>query len=135
MAAAKNNCYNPKGPAEKPINWEQFEQLCGLQCTQPEIGSFLKVHRETLSKRVKENYGEDYSTVYKRFSEVGKTSLRRNQFILSKKNAAMAIWLGKQWLDQKDSQEVSVSNETTKQFGDVMEWLAKKQQEIKIDKK
>ena len=93
----------PVGPPKKEVNWEQFEQLCALQCTQSEMASFLKVHRQTLSEKVLENYGEEYSTIYKRFSEVGLCSLRRNQFVLSKKNAAMAIWLGKQWLGQKDN--------------------------------
>lgn len=44
------------------------------------------------------------------FSEVfaikrsdGKIALRRNQLALSKKNAAMAIFLGKQYLGQSDN--------------------------------
>lgn len=94
---------NPVGAPEKPINWELFEQLCGLQCTQSEIAACLKVHRETLSRRTEEHYGEDYSTIYKRYSETGYCSLRRHQFVLSKKNAAMAIWLGKNWLGQKEN--------------------------------
>jgi hypothetical protein len=60
------------------------------------------INHETLTSRIKENYGEDYSQIYKRFSESGKCSLRRNQFVISKKNAGMAIWLGKVWLGQKD---------------------------------
>ena len=32
-------------------------------------------------------------------------SLRRNQFRLSEKSAAMAIWLGKQYLGQRDNVE------------------------------
>lgn len=93
----------PVGPPEKPIDWAAFEQLCALQCTQSEMSSFLKVHKTTLSIKVVEHYGEDYLTIYKRFSESGYCSLRRNQFVLSKKNASMAIWLGKQWLGQKEN--------------------------------
>jgi hypothetical protein len=92
----------PVGRPEKPIDWSQFEQLCALQCTQSEIGSMLKLCKEALTKRVREHYGEEYMTVYKRFCENGKCSLRRNQFVLSKKNASLAIWLGKIWLGQKD---------------------------------
>lgn len=92
----------PAGRPKKPIDWVQFEQLCALQCTQSEIASILCVNHETLSDRTKEHYGEDYSSVYKRCSESGKCSLRRNQFVISKKNASMAIWLGKIWLGQKD---------------------------------
>ena len=90
------------GRPQKNINWDLFEQLCGLQCTQSEAASCLGVHPNTISDRVADHYGEDYSTVYKKFSENGKCSVRRNQFVLSKKNASMAIWLGKIWLGQKD---------------------------------
>jgi hypothetical protein len=93
---------NPVGRPPKPINWEEFEKLCEMQCTQSEIASFFKIHPETLSTRVGQEYGEDYSIVYKKNSESGKCSLRRAQFKLAMKNSSMAIWLGKQWLGQKD---------------------------------
>jgi hypothetical protein len=42
------------------------------------------------------------SETYKRFSDDGACSLRRFQYQLASKNAAMAIWLGKQRLGQKE---------------------------------
>jgi hypothetical protein len=92
----------PVGPPKKIFLWEQFEGLCEIQCTQSEICSVLKLHKQTLAIKIQEMYGEDYCTVYKRFSEGGHASLRRSQFKMSQKNCAMAIWLGKQWLGQKD---------------------------------
>lgn len=38
-----------------------------------------------------------------------KIQLRKNQLDLSKKSAAMAIWLGKQYLGQKDQPEIDVA--------------------------
>lgn len=102
MAAPKNNNFNPNGRPPKEIDWNEFEKLCELQCTQDEMADFLHVCGPTLSERVQKQYGEDYLTIYKRFSSTGKRSLRRNQFVMSKKNASMAIWLGKQWLGQKE---------------------------------
>ena len=93
----------PVGPPEKIINWELFEQLCALQCTQSEICSMLKVNEDTLRKGCKETFGEDYSALYKRNSEVGKISVRRYQFVQAKTKPNMAIWLGKQWLGQKEN--------------------------------
>ncbi|HEY5236118.1 MAG TPA: hypothetical protein VIJ14_08070 [Rhabdochlamydiaceae bacterium] len=93
---------NPCGRPEKPIDWSQFEGLCALQCTQGEIANILHVNEDTVRSRVLDHYGEDYSAVYKRFSAPGLCSVRRNQFVLSKKNATMAIWLGKIWLNQID---------------------------------
>jgi hypothetical protein len=92
----------PVGRPEKPIDWAQFEQLCALHCTQDEIGNMLGLAPVTVSIRVRDHYREEYLSVYKRFQEQGKCSLRRNQFVLSKKNASMAIWLGKVLLGQKD---------------------------------
>jgi len=124
MAAPKGNNFNPKGRSKKEIDWEEFEKLCALQCTQSEIASFLKIHPNTLSDRVIDKYEEDYSTVYKKYSETGKCSLRRHQFVLSKKNAAMAIWLGKQWLGQKDTiQEMIVTNDLLERHDAIMNQL------------
>lgn len=95
------------GAPKKEIDWELFEQLCELQCTQAEMASVLKINVDTLHDRAQEKYKESYSEIYKKFSLPGKCSLRRNQFNLSKTNATLAIWLGKQWLGQKDNEILS----------------------------
>lgn len=102
-----NETVKPKmGRPPKPIDWKIFEQLCNIQCTHDEIASFFQIAKATLYERAVKEYGdEDFPTIYKRFTEGGKCSLRRNQFKLSVKNAAMCIWLGKQYLGQKDRDE------------------------------
>lgn len=100
----------PTGRPEKEIDWTMFEQLCHIQCTQSEIASFFKIHHETLIIRVEKQYGEPYPSIYKRYSDGGKMSLRRTQLKLAQKNAAMAIWLGKQYLGQKD-REIEANND------------------------
>lgn len=95
----------PTGRPEKDIDWTLFEQLCGIQCTQSEIASMMKINVDTLHDRAEAKYGEKYSEIYKKYCENGKCSLRRNQFVLSKTNASLAIWLGKQWLGQRDIHE------------------------------
>jgi len=99
----------PTGRPLIDIDWKIFEELCHIQCTQSEIASFLKIHHETLIRRVEDNYKEPFASVYKKYSEGGKSSLRRNQFRMSETNSAMAIWLGKQWLGQKDHEEKTAS--------------------------
>lgn len=89
----------------KNIDWKIFEQLCHIQCTQAEIASFLNLNVDTLHDRVKREYKQSYSETYKRFSEGGKCSLRRHQWKMAEKNCSMAIWLGKQYLGQKDQEE------------------------------
>jgi hypothetical protein len=90
------------GRPRKPIDWKLFEQLCHIQCTHSEIASFFHIVVDTLYDRAEEEYEDKFSSIYKRFSEGGKSSLRRNQFRMSEKNCSMAIWLGKQYLGQRD---------------------------------
>jgi hypothetical protein len=90
------------GRPKKEINWRLFQNLCRIQCTQQEIAAVFEINPETLRLRAEEEYKTDFSALYKRFTEAGKCSLRRFQFRLAKKNAAMAIWLGKQWLGQRE---------------------------------
>lgn len=116
---------NKGGRPKKEINWTLFEDLCNLQCTQSEICSVLHIHDETLRVRVKEQYGEDYQETYKRLSEGGKSSLRRLQFKLAHKNTSMAIFLGKQWLGQRDNDQILVAPpELADQFRVIMEQIA-----------
>lgn len=97
---------------QKQINKKSFEELCQIQCTQEEICAVLDVDEKTLQKWCKETYDKGFSQVFKEKRQGGKTSLRRKQWNLADTNATMAIWLGKQFLGQKDSvEEVKVSGD------------------------
>lgn len=93
----------------KEINQKQFESLCAIQCTEEEIAAVLDVNTDTLEKWVKKTYnGRRFSEVFNEKRAGGKASLRRNQWKLSETNPTMAIWLGKQYLDQTDKREEKV---------------------------
>lgn len=116
------------GRPEKPIDWEKFEELCHIQCTHEELASMCKVAKSTLYERAEKQYGEPFPTVYKKFSEGGKCSLRRVQFKLANKNTAMAIWLGKQYLGQKESpDQLTFKPEDVEKFTAVMTLLSQSQ--------
>lgn len=93
----------------KEIDKKQFENLCGLQCTREEICSFFDITDKTLDGWCHRTYGESFSVVFAQKRGKGKISLRRAQFELAKKNAAMAIFLGKQYLDQRDTPIIDVN--------------------------
>jgi hypothetical protein len=95
----------------KEIDKVQFEKLCGIQCTQEEIASFFDCSHDTIERWTKKTYGDSFSVVHKKYSAGGKMSLRRYQFELAKKYPAMAIWLGKQYLNQRDNIEISRPND------------------------
>ena len=92
-------------PAQDRIDKKQFENLCGLQCTINEVCDFFDVEDDTLNSWCKKTYGTTFSEVFKRKRGKGQISLRRMQWKLAEKNAAMAIFLGKQYLGQKDKIE------------------------------
>lgn len=90
------------------IDQSQFQKLCGLQCTCEEIAGFFNCSVDTIENWCKKTYETTFSDVFKKYSGVGKVSLRRFQYRLAEKNPSMAIWLGKQWLGQKDQIEQTV---------------------------
>lgn len=98
------------GRPKKEIDQKIFENLCALQCTEVEICSCFDVSDKTLNGWCKRTYGKNFSEVFRRKREKGKISLRRTQFKLAEKSATMALWLGKQYLNQRDNVDVTVSD-------------------------
>lgn len=96
----------------KEIDWKAFDKLCEIQCTLREIASFLGVSEDTVERAVQREYNVGFKEHYELKSAKGKASLRRLQFQLAETgNATMLIWLGKQWLDQKDRSDVTSGGE------------------------
>ena len=89
---------------KKVINQKQFESLCAIQCTQEEICNVLDVTDKTLTRWCNEVYDLSFSEVYEQKRDIGRMSLRRNQFKLAEGgNTTMQIWLGKQVLKQSEN--------------------------------
>jgi len=78
------------------------EKYSSIMCTQSEIASLLGVSLSTLE------HDPEFLRIHKKGMESGKASLRRMQYLNANKgNATMQIWLGKQYLGQKDKQEIT----------------------------
>ena len=90
------------GRPKKEIKQDVFEKLCALFCTEEEIADFFECTIDTINNWCKKTYGETFSDVYSKKKVGGKISLRRSQIRLAEKSAAMAIFLGKNYLGQKD---------------------------------
>ncbi len=111
----------------KEIDQKQFESLCGLQCTKEEICGFFNVSEKTLNSWCKRTYKQGFSLVFQQKRGKGKISLRRSQFRLAEENSTMAIWLGKQYLNQRepgskiDDDETKTENTLLKAIMDVEE--------------
>ena len=90
----------PAGRPKKVIDYNLVEKLAHIMCTQEEIATMFDCDVRTLQR------DEEFCRVFKKGKENGKMSLRRTQFKLAEKNPTMAIFLGKQYLGQRDNIEV-----------------------------
>ena len=87
----------------KEINQEDFEKLCAIMCTKPEMAGWFNVSEDTIERWCVRTYEEGYAECFKKFSAPGKTSLRRKQYeVAMGGHVTMLIWLGKQFLGQSD---------------------------------
>ena len=101
---------------------KMIENLSSLMCTDEEIASILCTSVDTLTNK---NNKEEFTEYKLKGQNKGKSSLRRIQFKLAEKNAAMAIFLGKNYLGQKDSVEMIDNTETNKQLQNIADLINK----------
>lgn len=110
----------------KEINQDEFESLCVIQCTLPEITAYFDhklrgCSEDTIERWCKRTYGKGFAEISTVKREYGKISLRRNQWRLAEKNAAMAIFLGKNILGQSDT--VKVESKADGKLADLIDGL------------
>lgn len=106
------------GRPTKEFDKKSFLDLVGLGCTQEEICWFFRdesgkpANIDTLSRWCKRTFDMNFQEFsQKNKAMVLKIKLRQNQLELSKKSAAMAIWLGKNYLGQREVPEDSIDTE------------------------
>ena len=107
----------PAGRPTKEFDKKAFSDLIGFGCGQDEICWFFRdrdtgkpANPDTLSRWCKRTYGMNFQEYREKMGLMPlKIQLRKNQFELSKKSAAMAIWLGKQYLGQKEVADIDVT--------------------------
>lgn len=150
---------HPGGRPEIPIDWESFDKLCALQCTEEEIASFFKCSIDTICRRCHEKHGVSFAEYRGQKSGEGKISLRRIQYQTATgtparppvyarnaqgalerdrkgnpivldpgapekaPNPTMLIWLGKQYLNQSDREDIKV--ESTERRHVTIQWTVK----------
>ena len=107
----------PAGRPRKEINWDEFDKLCSIQCTQEEIASWFNCSVDTIERAVEREHGVKFAEYYAQNSGTGKISLRRQQWQLALKgDKTMLIWLGKQHLGQMDRAQLDISKVDNQTF-------------------
>ena len=111
---------DPKcGRKKFQIDETQLRKLATMQATYKELGAFFECNPDTI-----ENH---YRHVIDECRENGKLSLRRAQFrkAIDDGDGKMMIWLGKQYLKQKDTNHMDVTKELVlgNQFGQFIDYM------------
>jgi hypothetical protein len=92
----------------KQIDWQKVITLCQIFCTESEIASVMDCHIDTLYEACKREHNCNFPDFFKKHSENGRASLRRSQFKKAMEgHPSMLIWMGKQFLGQKDQIETT----------------------------
>ncbi len=115
-----------------------FVDLIGLGCGADEICWFFRDEKgkpaniDTLSRWCKRTFGMNFQEFREQNGGMAmKIKIRRNQLKLSEKSAAMAIFLGKQYLGQKDN-PVEVTH-TVSPIDEITQRIFQLQQEQRED--
>ena len=112
----------------KNIDRKDFESLLAIQCTLEEVTAFFD-HKldgcsaDTIERWCKRTYKENFADVAAKKRNLGKISLRRAQFELAKKNGAVAIFLGKNYLGQSDKIQYENTDASNGQLADLINGL------------
>lgn len=98
------------GRPQKQYDTKAFVDLIGLGCGAEEICWWFRdesgkpANIDTISRWCKREFGCTFQEFRTKNGAMNlKIKLRRNQLLLSEKSASMAIFLGKQYLSQKDN--------------------------------
>lgn len=92
-----------RGPSPWSPNWDQFEKLVSYQCTQEEIADYFDVSVDTLDRACQRDHGRKLAEFWDKKKNLGRVKLKKIQFDLAEQgSAAMAIFLGKYLLGQRD---------------------------------
>lgn len=98
------------------------EKLSALMCTDEEIAGIMDTSVDTLTNK---NNKPTFTEYKLKGQAKGKVSLRRYQFKLAEKSAPMAIFLGKNYLGQKDNIEFVDNSEVNAGINNIVNLLNK----------
>ena len=95
---------HPGGRPPVEIDYAACEKLARIMCTQSEIAEVLGVSLATLE------HDKEFLRIHRKGIEAWKASLRRMQWKSAEDgNVTSQIWLGKQYLGQRDKQDTEIT--------------------------
>ncbi len=110
MAEQQEQQRHPGGRPRLQFDLRMVEDLGKIQSTHSELAAVLGVSIDTVERRLRDD--PEFCSAYERGLENGKSSLRRIQWKAALGgNTTMQIWLGKQYLQQRDQTRQELTGE------------------------
>ena len=95
--------YKTVGRPKSVFNERELKYLCSIHCTLDEIAGFFQLHKDTLTRMIKDEYGITWSAFYEMNSQGSKVGIRRRQIKAAMEgDTAMLKFLGINMLGQKN---------------------------------
>ena len=92
----------------KHIDWSLVDKLLQAHCPGTEIAASFDMHPNTFYDRVEKEFGISFTEYSTQKKKKGKNNLRLSQFKNALEgNSTLQIWLGKNWLGQRDEPRVA----------------------------
>lgn len=108
-----------RGPQPMKINWDQFDKLVSMQCTQKEVAAFFDISVDWLEELCKREKGLKLSEVWDKRRLMGRVRLRKAEFDIIEKGgpgaATMAIWMHKILLPEENPDKINPENPPSNQ--------------------
>jgi len=125
------------GRPQIEIDMKVVDDFLIAGCNGPQTAAYLGVSDDTLYERIQKEHGVTFSTYAARKRSKGDGMLQVAQFKKAMKyDNTMMVWLGKNRLGQRDTPiEMGVTDQTMKQFSDVLGQLKSLRSESKPDLK
>ena len=98
--------YKTVGRPKSVFNERELKFLCSIHCTLDEIAGFFQMNKDILRRKIKSEYGINWTQFYERNSQGSRVSLRRRQIQAAMEgDTKMLVFLGKNMLGQKEKVE------------------------------
>jgi 16S rRNA G527 N7-methylase RsmG len=109
------------------------EEMAALFSPKSDIADLLLMDVATLERRVKEHTGKTLDQIMKKAEVAKKIELKRSMFELSKRNGTVAVYLGKQYLEEPEKLEEAFEGIAVEVVDGSKQATEQKQEEVKTD--
>lgn len=126
------------GRPEKPIDWEEVDDLLRAGCLGTEVAARFDMHPSTFYDRVLERYKMNFTQYSSQKKADGESILRQVQYLKAigaseKGDNTLLIWLGKTRLEQRETQQITVDKASEDNFLFIMKQLGANQETNKVE--